>query len=168
MLSEKQFLDSFMPHRYLVEILCKQIFEDEDMAKDSVQDIYLKLWQQRDSLDELQNPKAYLLRTARNHCLDELRKSHSYGKKQPVSDEILQIIPAGEKNVEEKLVLKETNEKLMKWIKKLKEPKYSLFVMAHFRHCSNDEIALSLGLSAVNVRVMLSRLRREARKICMD
>ncbi|WP_025004160.1 sigma factor [Porphyromonas macacae] len=75
MLSEKQFLDSFMPHRYLVEILCKQIFEDEDMAKDSVQDIYLKLWQQRDSLDELQNPKAYLLRTARNHCLDELRKS---------------------------------------------------------------------------------------------
>jgi RNA polymerase sigma-70 factor (ECF subfamily) len=54
--------------------MAKSILLDEEWAKDSVQDLYLKLWEKRKTLHKIENPAAFALKTLRNLCLDKLRK----------------------------------------------------------------------------------------------
>ncbi len=168
MIGEKQFVQNFIPYRTVVQLLCKQILQDDEAANDATQDVFLQLWLKHETLDMPANPKAYLMRMARNHCIDELRKAETSAVGYRTDEEVLAQLPTPEVNREERMVHREKAQRLMQWVRQLREPKHSLFVMAHFRHCSNDEIAETLGLSGGNVRVMLSRLRAEAKKLLND
>ena len=54
--------------------MAKSILLDEEAAKDSVQDLYLKLWEKRTELNEIENISAFAMKIMRNICLDKLRK----------------------------------------------------------------------------------------------
>ena len=51
------------------------ILEDTAEAEDAVQELYLKLWENRDKLDGVRNPKAYGITLLKNLCLDRIRKA---------------------------------------------------------------------------------------------
>lgn len=51
-----------------------QILQDEEEAKDVLQDVFLKLWQKRDELDKVQSIEAFAVSMTRNRCLDVMRK----------------------------------------------------------------------------------------------
>lgn len=50
-----------------------QILQNEEEAKDVLQDIFLKLWQKRNELDTVQNIEAFAVSMARNRSLDVIR-----------------------------------------------------------------------------------------------
>lgn len=57
------------------EGLCRYAFtllRDTDEAEDTVQSIFLKLWEKRTSLDIRQNVQAYLYRSVYNQCLNQI------------------------------------------------------------------------------------------------
>jgi RNA polymerase sigma-70 factor (ECF subfamily) len=54
--------------------MAKSILLDEESAKDSVQDLYLKLWEKRTTLSEVENMSSFTMKILRNLCLDKLRK----------------------------------------------------------------------------------------------
>ena len=54
--------------------MAKSILLEEESAKDSVQDLYLKLWEKKETLHEIEDLKAFSLKVLRNLCLDKLRK----------------------------------------------------------------------------------------------
>ncbi len=54
-----------------------QILQDNEEAKDVLQDIFLKLWQKRDELDKVQSIEAFAVSMIRNRCLDVMRKSRT-------------------------------------------------------------------------------------------
>jgi RNA polymerase sigma-70 factor (ECF subfamily) len=54
--------------------MAKSILLDEEAAKDSVQDLYTKLWENRNTLNEVENMSSYTMKILRNLCLDKLRK----------------------------------------------------------------------------------------------
>ena len=47
-------------------------------AEDALQDLYVKLWNDRDTLDHVHNPRAYSITLLRNLCLDRLRAKFQY------------------------------------------------------------------------------------------
>ena len=51
----------------------RQILQDEEEAKDVLQDIFLKLWQKREELVKVKNVEAFAIRMTRNRCLDLIR-----------------------------------------------------------------------------------------------
>lgn len=55
--------------------MANSILLDEELAKDSVQDLYLKLWEKRTTLNDVENIAAFTMRVLRNLCLDKLRKN---------------------------------------------------------------------------------------------
>ena len=63
-------------YRYAVSILF-----DTDSARDIVQDVFMKLWKQRESLGEVENIEAWCIRLTRNTCYDQMRstKNNSLG-----------------------------------------------------------------------------------------
>ena len=51
------------------------LLESEAEAEDAVQELYLRLWESRDSLDGIRLPKAYAIRMLKNICIDRIRKA---------------------------------------------------------------------------------------------
>ncbi|GHB67012.1 RNA polymerase sigma factor [Persicitalea jodogahamensis] len=65
-------------HRYrgtLAKVLARYS-DDSEQVKDWMQEIYLKLWENRRSMtmEKVENPKAYFITSARNHVIRELSK----------------------------------------------------------------------------------------------
>lgn len=50
------------------------ILRNKEDAQDAVQELVLKLWKNKNSLDKTRNLESYCLNTLKNHCFDLLRK----------------------------------------------------------------------------------------------
>src|SRR5919199_4520094 len=62
-------------HRYyrFLFTIASQYLKDPVLAEDALQDVYLKLWTHRDSLDASQSVKSYLATAMRHQVLNRLR-----------------------------------------------------------------------------------------------
>ena len=67
------FTKTYFPLRRVVEQVCLAMLKNDSNAGDMVQEVFLKLWEERDRLDDVRCPKAYAIRVARNRCLDKLK-----------------------------------------------------------------------------------------------
>lgn len=160
------FNSTYLPLRKVILSVCVALLSDQEMAADTTQDIYLKLWEQRASLDEIVSPQAYVIRLARNRCLDKLKSaSERLRENREVAEWTLQNSIDPSANPYEELVGKSSEERLKDWINSLKEPQKSIFRLRHYEMLSNGETAEQLGLQESTVRSALSRLRKEARNL---
>ena len=50
------------------------LLESDADARDSVQDLFIKLWGQKDTLDSVVNFQAYCTTLMKNLCIDRIRK----------------------------------------------------------------------------------------------
>ncbi len=50
--------------------------KDEDLAKDVVQEVLIKVWEKRDEMVFVQNLEAWCMQITRNKALDKLRSKH--------------------------------------------------------------------------------------------
>ena len=50
------------------------ILYSSSKAEDAVQDVFIKMWQKKDTLGGLENVKAYLFTATKNKCFEYLRK----------------------------------------------------------------------------------------------
>lgn len=51
-----------------------RITESRELTEEIVQDVFLKIWQTRETLSEIQNFKGYLLVVSKNHAINALQK----------------------------------------------------------------------------------------------
>ncbi len=57
-MSEKQFHNQYLPLAGMLYRIAFYILEDKAAAEDAVQEAFLRLWDSRESLDNVLNPKA--------------------------------------------------------------------------------------------------------------
>lgn len=134
------------------------ILESEDDAEDAVQDLYVKLWNMRDTLDSVHNPKAYSITLLRNICIDRVR-----GSARTVREELRDNVP-GEDSADSALTSKERFMKIMSAVEKLPEGEREVLKMRVLEDLSYEEMAKLTGRSPLTLRVMLSNARRKIRK----
>lgn len=155
-----EFKEKFIPckNRYY-SIAYRMLLSGEDAA-DAVQDLYLKLCGMRDKLDKVASPEALGVTMVRNLCIDKLRKK----QKQPqnMAEDLMamrQIVAQeGTNDSELKLQMIEAE------IEKMPEGQKRIFYLRYHRDCSVKEISEITGLSSVNVRVILNRLKNNLKK----
>ena len=154
-----QFKKEVLIHKDIMFRLAWRILSDEENAKDVVQDSFLKLWDQRKSLKKVQNLRAYCLSSVRNKCIDNMRKLKAETNKdyeiQQQSDDI-----NPELILEQRDELKRAN----RIIDSLNESQKEIIQLREIEGMEFDEIALATGLSKNNVRVILSRARKEIKE----
>src|SRR5690625_5096225 len=59
-------------HRHLFP-MAKKYVKEQSLAEDAVQDVYVKLWVKRESLDPSRSVKGYLFTMMKNHLLNVIR-----------------------------------------------------------------------------------------------
>lgn len=156
----KKFKELFLPFHAKLYRIAYRLFENEDDAKDMVQELYLKLWT-INSWEAVNNPEAYSVTLLKNLCLDRLRSNKTRFNQ---STEELTELNEDSIITENEVDLKDEVDLVRKLILKLPENQQKVMVLRDIESYSMEEIIYEMGLSAVNVRVLLSRARKEIRE----
>ena len=132
------------------------LLEDRADALDAVQDLYVKLWKMRDSLDLVRNPGAYGALLMRNLCIDRIRR---LTPAEPLNDEL-----PGKDPPDEALDAKETLGNVLQAMERLPDSQRNLVKLHLLQGLSYDEIAAQTGLSPLNIRVQISLARKKLKQ----
>ena len=132
------------------------LLEDRADALDAVQDLYVKLWNRRDSLDLIQNPGAYGALLVRNLCIDRIRR---LTPAEALPDDL-----PGREPPDEELIRKETLGTLIRAMDTLPDSQRNLVNLHILQGKSYDEIAALTGLSPLNLRVQVSLARKKLKQ----
>jgi RNA polymerase sigma factor (sigma-70 family) len=129
-------------------------------AEDAIQEIMIKLWVRRKQIEHHPNITGFVFLTARNYCIDLLKK-----KKPEMDDSSLQLKILESQNGQEQLEWKELNIIIEKILKKLPEQQREIIIMRDIDGYEFIEIAATTELKVEHVRVLLSRARKQ---VCME
>ncbi len=154
-MKEDEFKHIFIPYHSKLYRIAFRFVQDSDIASDMVQEVYIKLWSQREKLISIKNKEAYSVICLRNFCLDHLKKT-----KKEISFEQL----SDKKAIEEIPDWSDETKIIQKILETLPEQQRTAFWLKHWEEYSNEEIEEQLGMSAVNLRVSLSRARKSIKE----
>ena len=137
----------------------RQILQDEEEAKDVLQDIFLKLWQKRDELMKVDNLEAFALRMTRNRCLDVIRARRT------VSMEVVKKNNRLEEDSTDtdEVVNTEMATLARKIIAGLPDLQRTIIHLRDIEQLEYEEIAEATDLNVNTIRVNLSRARKKVR-----
>ena len=134
------------------------LLESESDAEDAVQELYLKLWAARSSLEDIQNPAAYGISMLKNICIDRIRK-RTVRKAEPLDEA---PIPE-ETDAEDQEEMKDTLRHLLQEMEKLPEKQREVLRMKTIDGLEYEEISRRTGISQVYVRVLIAMARKTLR-----
>ena len=135
--------------------MAARLLGDEEEARDAVQDIMIKLWNSRRTLDQHPNMAGFVFLTGRNYCLDLLRSRKNiqpYYMYQDVKPEV--FAEHGEYDLKEVFAL------IKQIISKLPENQKEVILMRDMDGLEFEEIAAITNLKLEHLRVLLSRARK--------
>lgn len=126
--------------------------KDQDKAESLVQEVFVKLWEKRESLTAIDNLLSYLMVMVRNISIDYLRREKTSLKV------YMKIRPEESVNTTEEEVSKnEFEEKMLKSILKLPERCRTAFELSRFDNLTNKEIAVEMKISVKGVEALIGR-----------
>ena len=147
-----------------------QLLNDYFLAEETVQDVFLQLWETRQSVfSQGYSLKKYLYRVAHNQCMDILKKRKTQ------KERMIRLYPfdtwetISEKYkfddyLIEKIETEETSALIDQIVEQLPEQCREIFRMSRDEDMTNAEIAQRLGLSESTVRVQLYRATQKIQK----
>lgn len=154
------FKEKYIPYHQKLYRVAYRLLEDACDAEDVVQEAYIKLWNKRDELTQVENSEAYCVILLRNLCFDFLRakKKHVF---QSTEDTVISdnLVLSDEIETVDEIKHIETI------IDLLPEQQRKIIKLRHFDDYSNEEIEEIMGLTSVNVRVLMSRARKKVKEL---
>lgn len=128
-------------------------------AEDAVQTALANLWERRERLDAVRSAEAYAIVGARNAALDIVASRRPADSLDALPDR-----PESDADSPETRERAERAERVERLIDSLPEPQRTVLSLRDLEGLSTDEIHAATGLSAANIRVILSRARAAVRK----
>lgn len=157
MMNADTFKKLFLPFHRKLYCISYHYLESKADAEDMVQETYLKLWQQKEELESVANIEAFAVKIIRNLCLDKIKSaSFQTGRND--------IKTAYEKTTTDLANQYETTDDIHQiklLISRLPDQQREVMKLRHLNDCSMEEIEKITGLSAGNIRVLLSRARKQ-------
>ena len=152
--SNAAFADLYTRHKQGVYLFCTRFLGDRPLAEDVFQEVFVNLLEKiRDGL-EIENVRAYLLRSARNRCYNSIR-DRKYAKD---VDELQDVLPGGEEADADQ------HEELHAALRELPDDNREALLLCEFEGYSYDEIATITAVPVSTVRKRIFRARRKLRE----
>lgn len=155
----KDFMDIYIPLGERIYKIALYILESEQDAEDVTQDLFVRLWNSRETLDSVHNPEAYCITLTRNMCLDRLRR------KENRSRGVMTENTAGECDTEDNMIQRERLKKVYEAMGRLPENQRNVLKMRVLNDMSYDEISNETGMNQLTLRVMVSQARKKIKRM---
>lgn len=156
----ESFKKVFLPYHPRLYRIAYALTENSQDAEDILQDAYCKLWDKREEIRLVRNTEAFCVTLVKNLCYDFLRRPGKRRCEEDVEEwqMVVTISPEAEAIERDEIRL------IRQLIDKLPENQRQVLRLKGIKECSLKEIEEITGLSAVNVRVLLSRARKIIRE----
>jgi RNA polymerase sigma-70 factor (ECF subfamily) len=129
-----------------------------DTALDIMQETFLRLWKQRESGERIVNPRAWLLRVARNLAEDHAKSAFRRNGTHP--PQLMNGVQAHEPMPLESLEREETFAQLREVMEQLPKADREILTLRYALDYETGEIAEVLAINATAVHMRLSRARQ--------
>ncbi|MEJ4088253.1 RNA polymerase sigma-70 factor [Galbibacter orientalis] len=154
---EKAFHLLFNRYWEVLFVLAKSILNDEAIAKDLVQEVWINFWERRKKIEST-NIEAYLKQAIKFSVYKELRNSVLSNEHKEYLQEI-----AAETATDDHLIYSQTNNTLTNTIHELPDRCREIFQLSREENLSNQEIANQLNISKRTVETHISHALKSLR-----
>lgn len=152
---ESAFRIIFDSYRQRLFVFAWHISHSTVEAEEIVQDIFMKLWENRAALARVDHPRKYIYTMARNRALDQLSR---IARDKRLRTQAWANISQGHNVTEDLLNAKESGELISEAIASLPEKKQAIYRLSRQEGRSHQEIAREMSLSVQTVKNILTEI----------
>lgn len=154
--AKRAFEELYNRYSKLVFTYCVKMLRDEENAKDAFQDTFIRLLNVSSKKENIENMKAYIMKIARNVCLDKIKEIRNMPE--PLNHTIGKYYQQRYERKEEKEIIDAALDKLPYALKET-------LMMKEYLNYSYDEIAEIMGLSRTAVATNIHRAKDRLREL---
>lgn len=160
---EKAFDQIFRKYYRSLCALANVYLNDPDAAQSSVQDVFVKLWEDRSVAYRIEQLSPYLTGMVRNQCIDEIRRMKSRDNLKNSLDR-----KTADNNVEHYTLSREFEESLVTALSFIPERSRLAFEYSRFESLSYHDIAIKMNITEKAVEALISRALKILRSQLRD
>ncbi len=153
------FKSLVLPVKEKLYKLAVVLLNSNEEANDALQEVFLRLWEGKHKLSEINNLEAYAIRMIKNLCLDKIKAS----KKTSALSSKEYYLEYEEVNPYKKYELNDSYNQMQKIMNQLPDQQKTVIFLRDVEGYSFEEMEEITGLSINVLRVTLSRARKSAR-----
>ena len=128
--------------------------KDRDVSEEIIQEIFLKLWENRGSIQINTSVKSFLLRSVQNRCIDWIRHLDIHDK---YRNSVMAAPLLVENDTDRYMLHAELQSSLKKALEILPEEISTVFIMNRFEGLTYQEISQKQGISVRTVEVRIGK-----------
>jgi RNA polymerase sigma factor (sigma-70 family) len=163
---KEMFLALYKKYYHTLLFIGLKEMKDAQLVKDTIQQLFLYLWEKRETIKEADNVKCYLITSFLRKLTADWKKSKQSGMLQVVWNSYTED---SQPNPEEKLIRKDEQSHLFKLlmdrINELPNRQKELIVLKFYEGLSYDEIVQRTGLSH---RTVYNKIHEGLKKLKLD
>lgn len=152
------FRHIFMKYFPKMKYFIAHIVKSEDIAEELSQDVFEKIWRNREELTNLRSFSSYLYRMSKNTAINYIE--HQYVEKTYVENYKADL----DFSLEDELDAKEIKLLILLEVDKMPEQRKRIFMMSRFENFKNEEIAEKLNITKKTVENHLNLALKQIRK----
>jgi RNA polymerase sigma-70 factor (ECF subfamily) len=157
---EQSYNTLFNSYYRVLTVFAKKYLGDMDLSREVVQGVFVKLYESRHLLKNVDSLKSYLFRSVQNSCINELKRDQIHYKHQ----KRIQLRQEGNKDdMVEKMYASELEDRIFQIVSDLPGKCQQIFRMSRIDGMKNDEIASRLKLSKRTVETQISKALKTLR-----
>lgn len=135
-----------------------KICQDEDLVKDSIQELFVYLWKKKENLSENNAIKLYLYKSLRRSIYTQLRKNQrSLFKKEITEQYRFEFILSSEQALIAQEISAQQKEELLQALNQLPQRQKEVVFLRYFENLSPQEVSIAMSLTLNSTYVLLSR-----------
>ena len=128
-----------------------------EIVEDSMQDMFFRLWKNRENLGEIANIKYYLLKALRHRIYDNLNWKNRFFTTETPEEELFEIEFSHEDFLINEQLDKEKRERLINTLNQLSESQKEAIYLRYFKNYDYKLIAKMMNISLQSVRNAIHR-----------
>lgn len=146
---ENAYKELYLHFGETVYRLAIKYVKSPELAKDVTQDIFVKIWERRDRLSEIQYLQAYILQSARNESINVLRAA---GRSDIAKGEIARHFADNPGFFADETLQRDYRSFIQRTLDSLPPRSREVFRLCREQGMTYDEVAAALGISRNSVR----------------
>ncbi len=128
----------------------QKYLKNKELSEDAIQDIYVKMWEKRASLDPEKSIRKFLFTCLKNHLLNAIRNQKN---KQLIASEMDKQEDHRQNGTSNSVSFSEFNHIINRGLSELPERQREVFRLKVFEELTNPEVARELGISINTAKV---------------
>ena len=163
--NETAFRIVFDHYRDALYSFALKVVQHEVIAEEIVQDVFVKIWMNRQGLSAIRNFADFLFIITRNHTLNSLRR---LAKEKKLTIAATGQLPMEAISAEATILQRDYDRVLQQAIDRLPPQQKLVFTLSRLQGLSREEVAAQLNISAGTVKTHMKQAIRSIRSYFKD